>query len=178
MGKYFKNIDMIESDDVATLLHRADKKPENFIRIALHPNSMWLDNKTRAEFKIHEAALFIWDIHGRIYRYDFDPGDPQRSFYAAIEPNNFVAYVLDDPKYPQERLCMFDHNEAMMGIFKADTSTIFIIYDGMKDHIGYGFYLEKDGYPSIYEKMMSLLDISQRREDTEHKANDDELQPL
>jgi len=68
--------------------------------------------------------------------------------------------------------------EAMLGIFKADTSTIFILYDGMKDHVGYGFYLEKDGYPSIYEKMMMLLDISQRREDTKHTANDNELHPL
>ena len=162
MEKYFKNLDMIQSDDVATLLRRADKKPENYIRIALQNHDMWLDVRGHAKFKIREATLFHWDIHGKIYRYDFHPDDPTRSFYAAIEPNNFVAYVLHDPKYPQERLCMFDHNEALMVVFKTDNSTIFIIYDGMKDHVGYGYYLENNGYPVIFDKLRMLWDISFR----------------
>ena len=99
---------------------------------------------------------FSW----KIYRYDFAQNDSERCFYAAIDPENFVALSLYDPKYPMERLYMFDNDESLMGLFKTENSTIFIIYDGNEDHVGYGYYLEKEGYPSIYEKLLSLLDIS------------------
>lgn len=172
MGKYFNNtdIDFIQSEEVAKLLHRSDKRPENFIRIALSEDGMHLDYKSHAEFEIYRAILFIRDTHGNIYRYDFEQNDSERCFYAAIDPGNFVAISLYDPKYPMERLYMFDSDESIMGIFKTENSTIFIIYDGSKDNVGYGYYLEKEGYPSIYEKLLALFDISHPRS---HDNNDD-----
>lgn len=123
MGKYFNNtdIDFIQSEEVVKLLHRADKRPENFIRIALREDGMHLDYKSHAEFEIYRAILFIRDIRGNIYRYDFAQNDSERCFYAAIDPGNFVAMSLYDPKYAQEKLYMFDNDESLIGILKRKT---------------------------------------------------------
>ena len=163
MGKYFNHndIDLIEREDVVKLLNRADKHPDRFIRIALNQNGMHLDNKSKAEFEIFQAVIFIWDANGRIFRYDFHQNDPDRSFYAAIDSQNLMAMSLQDPGYPREKLCMFDGDDVLLGILKTDDSTIFVIFDGSSDHAGYGFYLEKEGYPSIFEKLLSLFEISQ-----------------
>jgi hypothetical protein len=126
---------------------------------------MKLCYKDHAEFELKEAILFFWDYNGKIFRYDFNRQDFDRSFYAAIESENFLVYALDDDKYPRERLCMFDCDECFMGIFRTGNSTIFIIYDGKESNVGYGYYLENEGYPSIFEKLYSLFSVCQPVED-------------
>lgn len=164
MGKYFNHndIDLIESEEVVKLLNRADKHPDRFIRITLNQNGMHLDNKSKAEFEIFQAVIFIWDADCNIYRYDFHQNDPDRCFYAAIDPQNLMAMSLQDPQFPREKLCMFDGDDVLLGMLKTADSTIFVIYDGSSDHAGYGFYLEKEGYPSIFEKLLSLFEISRQ----------------
>ena len=173
MGKYFDitDIDLIESEDLAKCFRRADKRPENFIRIALNEDGMHLNYRNTADFEIFQALIFIWDIHGNICRYDFHQNDPKHSFYAAADPNNFMAVVLDDPNYPLERLYMFDSSESLMGMLKTENSTVFIIYDGESDHVGYGYYLENEGYPLVYEKLMSLFEISRPRTNEENNPD-------
>ena len=49
MSKYFQNDDIqfIESEEIEKIMKRADKKPENYIRIALNEKHMRIDNKTK-----------------------------------------------------------------------------------------------------------------------------------
>jgi hypothetical protein len=163
MNKYFKNdlFDMIESENIISVFHRADKKPENFIRIALNEKHMKLDVYAKAEFTIHHACLFHLAPNGNVYRYDLEPGDTQKSFYAAIDSDCLMTVVLDDPKYPLEKLFMFNSCEKFLAILKSDDSTIFVLYDGTADNVGYGYFLEKNGYPNLYPVLMELFDISQ-----------------
>lgn len=167
--KYFHKLDcsLFETENVPELLKRADKRPEKFIRIFMDGKDMKLCYKDHAEFDLHEAILFFWDRDGQIFRYDFNPMNYDRTFYAAIDPKSFVAYSLGDEKFPREALCMFDSCECIMGIFKTDDSTVVIIYDGSEDYVGYGYYLEKEGYPKIFEKLYSLFSVSQPVMDVE-----------
>ena len=93
MGKYFNHndIDLIEREDVVKLLNRADKHPDRFIRIALNQDGMHLDNKSKAEFEIYQAVIFIWDANGKIYRYDFRQNDPERPSGARAPPAEVAA---------------------------------------------------------------------------------------
>ena len=161
MDKYFKNADtdIIVNEEISRLFRRADKRPEKFIRIALDQEKMLLSYKGGAEFEITQATFFLCNKHGEFYRYDFSRNDPSRQFHAAIDPDTFIAFSLDDPKFPAEGLLMFNSNEMLLGLLKTQNSTIFLIYDNESDHIGYGYHVENPGYPSIYETLMQLLEI-------------------
>lgn len=163
MSKYFKtdDIDIIESDNLLSVFHRADKKQDSFIRIALNENHMKLDIRSKAEFEIYQAVVFYFTSDGHVCRYDFEPGDTDRYFYAAIDIANFMAAALGDPQYPIEKLFMLGSSEKLLVILKTEDSTVFVLYDGTADGIGYGFYLEKNGYPSIFPVLMYLFEIGQ-----------------
>ena len=55
---------------------------------------------------------------------------------------------------------MFDKSEIFLGMFKTDTSTLFITYDGEMEYFGYGFCLEYEGYPSVYYLLREAMDTT------------------
>ena len=162
MSKYFNHndLDFIESEEIEKILKRADKKPENYIRIALNEKHMRIDNKTKLELDIIEAVIFHFKENGQIIRYDFKECESSGSFYAVIDTDNFIAVSIDDANNPLENIFMFDSDEAVFYILKAPESSVYILYDGTADHVGYGFIHEKAGYPPFFKKFMHLFNVT------------------
>jgi hypothetical protein len=160
MSKYFHNDDVqfIESQEIENFFKRADKKPEKYLRIALNENHMKMDFKAKSEFEFLEAIIFHYKENGQIIRYDFKKHAPVTSCYAVVDPEGIMAVYIDDPDNPLEEMFMYNPKEAVFCIFQAAESSIYILYDGTADHIGYGFLYEKDGYPSFYTKFLQLFD--------------------
>ena len=162
MSKYFHqdDIQFIKSEDIEKIMKRADKKPENFIRIALNGKHMRLDYKNKSEFEISEAVIFHYKENGQIIRYDFKQCDIFRNFYAVIDMDRCMAVSIDDSDNPLEDIFMFDADEAMLCIFKVEGSSIYILYDGTADSIGYSYIYEKAGYPTFYGRFLQLFDVT------------------
>ena len=162
MSKYFHNDDIqfIESEEIEKILKRADKKPENYIRIALNEKHMRIDNKTKLELDIIEAVIFHFKENGQIIRYDFKECESSGSFYAVIDTDNFMAVSIDDANNPLENIFMFDSEESVFCILKAPESSVYILYDGTADHVGYGFIHEKAGYPPFFKKFLHLFNVT------------------
>ena len=116
--------------------------------------------KDEPELEIEQAILFLWKLGGQIYRLDFHPEEENKHFAAAIDLNKYMAFSADVPVNACEGLCKFCDDESVMGIFHTRNATIFITYDGTKDAIGFEYCSELDGVPSLYNKLLSLFDIT------------------
>ena len=174
MSKYFHqdDIQLLESEEIEKIMKHADKKPENYVRIALNAKHMRLDYRTRSEFDISEAVIFHFKENGQIIRYDFNECESFRSFYAVIDMNNFMALSIDDTGNPLEEIFMFDSDEAVLCIFETAGSSIYILYDGTADHVGYGYLYEKDGYPLYYRRFLQLFNVTMPKKSNREKKAD------
>jgi hypothetical protein len=128
------HIDKIEIEEVADLLHYADRKADKLIRIVMDEEFNYIDIRGD-EHEILQAVVFVEDRLGNFSRYDFDPEDTERCLYMAIDPKKFIAISIGDPEYPVDGIGEFEHKEAILGIFKTDDSTLMFIYKGTGDKI-------------------------------------------
>lgn len=141
MKKYFNtnHIDAIELEELTDILHHADMHPEKYIRIVMDEDFSCLDIRGDEE-EILRAIVFVEDRLGNFSRYNFNPEDPERRLYMAIDPEKFIAISLGDPENPVDGIGEFKHKEAILGIFKTAESTVMIIYKDDQEKIECRYY--------------------------------------
>ena len=175
MKKYFKKtvFEPIRDENIVNILRHADKHPDEYIRISLLPGKYCLQYKDEPELEIEQAILFLWKLDGHIYRLDFHPEEENKHFAAAIDLNKYMAFSAEAPVNACEGFCEFCDDESVMGIIHTRNATIFITYDGTKDTIGFEYCSEMDGVPSLYNKLLSLFDITKPL--PEDSGNDEDI---
>ncbi len=165
MAKYYDHpyTETIQSEEIYSLFRRANKHPNDFIRIELTDEKMHLSRPGKMgeiEFCLLKATLIFHRKDGSMERYDIEPKSFDISFMAAICQKDFMVYFLKTPEKNEEGRMMFSGNETFYGIFKTATSTILITYDSEAEYFGYGYLLEGEGYSSFYKLMMAAMDTN------------------